>query len=345
MKNYAPLLCVFAAIYAHPSATAQSAPSACETTGTLSANDRRVIHHSGQFRRAGKPDHPVDTFSIGEKKNKKDVGMCFRYEIENRGERAIESFRWPDIDVRWIDIEPKERIKYHRDQLTNYDKPQSSVSAILAFEKARGMTKAHFTVEQVEQKKVGPKSASGSFQFYSYAESLPAVIPLLSEYKLRVVPIPAYLKPEAATKYPDVRTSLESRDIKIDVSSTASYDGKSFTVATAITIANAKATTIHAPALLAMEKASLGSINEDTVRGFLSTLREFASSPPRRQLVYSRSFAVSQQRNEKLPALFVSEHPITVKTAQGSFCIGIASYAPLAFSAGDEYCGARGAKR
>jgi hypothetical protein len=341
MKKAVKLLCA-ACICVHPPVAPQATPRACQDTGQLGAQEKGVVHHLGRFTRAGRPDHPVETFSTGQKKNKNEANMCFRYEIDNREDQTLESFRWPDINVWWMDIKPKARSVVRRDMPTKYEEPDAIASDMFAFAGAKDRSEAHFTIEQTAQRKVGVKQIASSLEFYRLSESVPSAVSFLTQNGFRIDPIAAYPGPVGATKFPDIRTSLLLAGMKFTALSSATFDGKEFSTETVVSMEGAETVTIQSPGLLALEKAPVASVDDEkAIRDLVPLLRSFAAFPPTSQRAYKRSFSVVQPANAKKPVLFVSQFPVAIKTPNSSFCIGINAYAPLPFSIEDEYCGKR----
>lgn len=213
-----------------------------------------------------------------------------------------------------------------------------SDTAIGAFEKAQDKTRAHFTVEHVVRSKAAFGQGTKAVGFFSYEERMPGIVDALKNRNLRMLPIPSYDQPQEPRAYAPLYTTLEiGGDVLLNVVSNATFDGKTFSIDTAITI-NAADARVFAPALLAWQRTFTAPLDEQDLLRFADLLPEMTTVVMDGGARISARQSFPADREKRFPALFVASYPITVATPSRSYCVGISSYAPLPASVGGGYC-------
>lgn len=334
----APMLIAFSSLSLGFPATASEDPRACHKKGDLAKGEDGVVAHKGRFTRKGGREYPFETFSLSAKDESRVPNMCFRYEVQNTGDKKIESFKWPDIDVWWVDISATKRIKETRDGQTEADKAKVEWTDVGAFKNEWDTTRAHFTLESVARKEVGSAKKEAAFTFFDYQDTMPQLIPVMEQAKLRVVPVVAFTRPALKTSFASLRTSFEAGNVTVSAVSSARYDGEKFEIDTVVTV-DGEDVKLFMPTLSAIEKSFKPPFEENDVKSFVNVLPKFRSvSLSLEDNKFTAGTTFSVRKEADVPVLFVIAHPVTVRTPEQFFCIGVVSYSPVPVSVGGEFC-------
>ena len=332
------MLMAFSSLSLDFPAIASEEPRACHKKGDLAKDEDGVVYHEGRFIRAGGREYPFETYSLSAKDEGRVPNMCFRYEVQNTGDKKIEAFKWPDIDVWWVDIKATKRIKERRDGQTDADKAKVAWTDVGAFGNSWDTTKAHFTLERVARGEVGSEKKERAFEYFDYQETMSEVIPVLEQAKLRVVPIVAFTRPALKTSFAPLHTSFEADNVTVTAVSSARFDGEKFEVDTVVTI-DGEDVKLFMPTPSALKKSFEAPLEQNDVINFVEVLSEFRNvSLPLEDNTFAEGFPFPGPKEAGMPALFVVNHPVTVRTPEQFFCIGVVSYSPVPVSLGREFC-------
>src|SRR5271155_119066 len=235
----------------------------------LDTSDPRVVSGANVLRR-DHHEYPFATLSAAAKDpTAPDSRVCFRYEIKCTGDEEIQSFRWKDIGLGFVDLDKQHPVRWYDTAFTKYDWVAEVSTSVGAFERSAAATTALLPVEKVEQEHLG--NGARIFE-YKLTDRFPSTVPVLAEAHMPLTPVlavPAKIAPEI----PPLVSKFRYGETELTVFTSSKFSGKSYLLDTNIRIdgpSRAEAE-LFAPALNA-KNAIFEPISADAIVRFIKQI-------------------------------------------------------------------------
>jgi hypothetical protein len=293
--------------------------------------------------------YPFEALSIWGKHQTDPDKICIRYSINNPDSNMIESVVWSDAGMYFLDIPPKKWIEWIRQPSPAYPALPAQ-SEIKAFQNSTQTVRAllqsvpkHATFP-APQKYATSEEASLGYANFSLTQSMPDVVAALSragiDAEKAVVALGVGGKIE---KRLGVTTQFSGDDYTFVHFSSVVPEGNVFMFEEGLKFSEFhNDIQVLSPYALSMESLKERASSQDVIR-FASLIDKFRHVPLKLEsglFVRKISAPITQTPNQ--PALFVVEHPVTVRYNGHTMCISVTSYSPVPVQVGANYCDGTG---
>jgi hypothetical protein len=321
-----------------------AAPLACERSGSLNATQSGVLSDSNSFIYEGE-QYDFQVFSITDKNPSAPSSWCIRYEVLNLGKRKIQNFLWHDINFN-KDILPAEQSKpwIIKETVIDFDRPTPVRSVVTAFNGTKSSIRALFTRYPAYDKKLS-SAQNYSFKYFDVSKSIPDSEAVLRNANFRVLPAASVAHADMQIDFLPLFSELESGDVRIKVSSKASYgkDGYSTVIEIMAKTNDGMPIKFFAPTLetiLNMNKEEVfrSTSVDDQVRYFAKNFLALGKSGLAVKDGYFLSKFKFPSGDSLENKLFIIRYPLRVDTKIGSFCINAITYSPIPVSSNGRVC-------
>jgi hypothetical protein len=297
----------------------------------LPEQDAAVIFRNLPFTHA-QIQHRLKTFSESAQSGQTMSEYCFRYEVENAGDRPIRNLQWALASI-WADPLnpglPNRRYNVKRRQIV--DPPIDIDSRINTFENTPVMTRAYADRRDPQSAtlKVNPSQQT----VLTAGDVIPQLTPWLKQSNLPVVPIIALrLSNDPGTLTYRLSDDYNGPGFQLSTTSTARRQGQDVLIDTTVSAKGAasQSAQLAMPALYALQQPKdTRDINEYSsfLSRFLENSKRF--EPNKNVWNFTLRVPLTMLTNG---SVYQMRHPIVLQSGESFDCVLVESYSPLALN-------------
>lgn len=327
----APLLFTLNARPAGPGYRACAIEDHPAAQGDLEDGQQDVLSRFGRFD-YGSMQYRFEALSLWGFDQPKPDKTCLRYEIKNLSGQKIEAVVWKDAGMPFMDIEKGSRARWARDSRPPYP-AVDDMSEVKAFARSSDLVRAYVPV----RRSAASPGPSVGFAEFDVRQAMPEAARALDRANLPTRRITTVGREALPDRINFLTTQFDNGTLGFQHTSGALYEGQSISVNQSIKFYRMPSEIeISAPYIFALNSLT-SPLNADAVTRFATMIGEMRGKWNRPTVpVWDKR--VSAPIGSGVPALFIVQYPVTVRTQGEILCLSMTSYSVVPVEADANYC-------
>ncbi len=309
----------------------------------LKQGDVGVVSSSAMFDYSHR-QYPFEALSLWGKNPTDPDKICIRYSIKNMDSEKIEAVVWPDAGMYFVDVGSKKWKEWIRQASPPYP-AIAAQSEIKAFQNSPQTVRAllpsapKHTSSTSVQTYAWSEEAKLGYANYDVRKNMPEVVAALSSAGLGTESVTALGVGVNIGRRLNFVTEFSGDNYSFAHYSSVVQNGNEFVFEEGIKFKQlGSGMQVMSPFALAMESLQERTSSKDIIR-FAALIGKYRSVALKLEGGgFYRKITAPISKESDHPALFVVEHPVTVRIKGDTMCMSVTSYSPVPIQVGANYC-------
>lgn len=312
---------------------------ACYTEGShakgdLEGRQQGVLSRRGKWDYQGR-QHAFDALSLWGPDRPKPEKTCIRYELKNLSGYKIEAVRWTDAQMNFVDIAKGGRSRWMVPSAPPYP-AVPHMSLVKAFERSSDLILAYVHTKRA----AAAGGMSTGFAEFDISAAMPEAVSALDLANLPIRRVTVAGRDAFPNRMGFLPSNFSNDKLAFEHISGVFYEGQSISVNQSIKFARLSPDTEFSAPYISALNSLTSPVDANAVSRFAATIKEVRGQWIK-PIDGSWGKTVTAPIGSGMPALFVVQYPVTVRTQEEILCLSVTAYSVVPVEAAANYCGAQ----